>query len=274
MFAVASRVSGTVVSVRCLLQGSVPFRVHPLVNPAVRHRGRLSSGFVPFGGSCPCGFTRAAMPGHRRPLGLVTLSTPSSPHRTSRAFFIPVRPWGFPLQGFFLHRVAATFPPMPALVILGRRATNRSAAGSSGLTPMEADTLRVPFSTVGPLPSWGSASPRSRPDRSPRSRAHLLRLSPVVRFRFPGHVRRVASQGHQSVRRSRPAPEPDLREVSQPRRRCLRWDVSRASLCVHLELRTASPRLCKFLSARSVALGRPRGRSRRDGVSEIGRAHV
>lgn len=211
-------------SVRCLLQGSVPFRVRPLVNPADRLRGRLSSGFVPFGGSGSRGFTRAALPGHRRPQGLVTLSTPSSPRQTSRAFFIPVRPWGFPLQGFSLHRAALTFPPLPALMILGCRPTNRPASGPSGLTPMEAVTLRVPFGTVGPLPSWGSASPGSRPDRSPRSRAHLLRLSPIVRFRFPGHVRWAASQGHQSVRRPRPAPEPDPREVSQPRRRCLRFE--------------------------------------------------
>lgn len=154
-----------------------------------------------------CGFTRTATSGHRRLQGLVTLLAPSSPQRTSREFFVPVRPWGSPLQGLFFLRVARTSRPEPTFVTLSLRATNFSKPASSRSHPegnrhppsaFSATTGRCPRGVV-PLRGLQAGLRAFRRTPSQASAAGVSVKSRLL----------SASQGHQPAgrndfRRSRP----------------------------------------------------------------------
>lgn len=79
------------------LQGSPSIRCHGLSPATVSPRV-----LCPFDRSSASGSVRAAMLELRRLQGLISLVAPSSPPIASPAYFIRVRPWGFPLQGLFL----------------------------------------------------------------------------------------------------------------------------------------------------------------------------
>lgn len=127
---------------RVPLQGCVPFRECPPCG--VADVPATASLRVPSPSTVP---VRAALPRLPRlgpgAQGFPTLLTPSSPPRTSPECFIRVRPWGFPLQGFFLASdcVRLSTPAGPRAVSRTRSRALRTPR-LQGVSPEEAVTRR------------------------------------------------------------------------------------------------------------------------------------
>lgn len=86
---------------------------------------RFRPGWLAFGG-------HASRSGVRR---VSTLSTPTLHLVTSRVCFTPVRPWGFPLQGFYFPRIARASRPSPAFVAFDDGVRNSVIAAFKALIP-------------------------------------------------------------------------------------------------------------------------------------------
>lgn len=91
----------------------------------------LSPSTVPVGAAC------VRRPGLtlQRPQGFDPLDAAFCRFRTSRVCFAPVRPWGFPLQGLYFLRIAATSRPLHASLTLERGLRTRAIPAFEALIP-------------------------------------------------------------------------------------------------------------------------------------------
>lgn len=168
-------------------------------------RDRLSSGFGPFDGSGPCGFTSAATPRHRRLQGFLSLLTPSTPPRASPECFVRVHPWGFVPPGFPFVRIANVSRRTPYLVSFGTLGHEPLCVLRLQVSPAKAVTrrgllrrLRAAARLLGLSPLQGF-----QPDRSPRFRGRPHGLCGVRVF----GPNSEAPQGNQPAGRPRPPRE-------------------------------------------------------------------
>lgn len=157
VFSVSTRVPDGFVRSAGFFRVSSPSEFSTLSTPRCAIRGTSRRVRAPSTVPVRCGFTPAAMPGHRRLQGFVTLVAPSSPLRASRVCFTPVRPWGSPLQGFFLRRVARTsrFVLCPPGIFRSVSERHRTHALRALIPGGSSSPEACLFGRIGPLPSWG-----------------------------------------------------------------------------------------------------------------------
>lgn len=194
--------------------------IHRLSKPRPCVRGRLPAGFGPFDRSRADGLRSAATPrapasaGFPHPLdALISVSA-------SRAFFIPVRPWGSPLQGLYFRRIARASRPVLPFLTFSCGVRTRRPFVSKGFKPRRKPTSAVsPFRQRRTAALVGFSPLQGLSFRSPRP----FGTGTSAGFSFSERsVRRAAaSRGNQPEGRiGHPIRGPP--EVFSPRRRCRR----------------------------------------------------